>query len=109
MVYWGLDLLHHIHALLDLGEYSITIGGEKILANGLRIGVKETSIRRVRLDKRLVIPPKTTVQLQAKLEGSSTEDICIQSVHDLKEAVMPYAVVRGNAIIPVVLKKDKVQ
>jgi hypothetical protein len=31
----GFDLLHHLHALLDLGEYSIMIGGEKILANGL--------------------------------------------------------------------------
>lgn len=72
----GLDLLHHLHAVIDLSEYTIKIGEEKILANCIRVGEKGTSIRRVKLDKRLVIPPKTTVQLQAKLEGSSTEDIC---------------------------------
>ena len=57
------------------------MGDEKIVANGLRIGVKETSVRRVRLDKRLVIPLKT------------------------KGAIMADAVVRGNAMIPVVLSQ----
>jgi len=99
-----LDLLHHLHAVIDLSEYTIKIGEEKILANRIRVGGKGTSIRRVKLDKRLVIPPKTTVQLQAKLEGSSTEDICIQPVHDLKGAMMPHTVVTGSSMIPVVIK-----
>ena len=86
-----MDLLH---AIIDLAEYTIKIGSERLKANCIQDGDLRSKIRKVQLPKRIVIPHKTTVQFSAKLEEGSNEDICIQPTHQLKGLVMPHAVVK---------------
>ena len=100
----GLDLLCHLHAIIDLTEYTIKIGSERLMANCIQAGDQRSKIRKVQLPKRIVIPHKTTVQFSAKLEEGSHEDICIQPTQQLKGLVMPHAVVKGDEKVPIVIK-----
>ena len=60
----GLDLLYHLKVVIDLAEYTVQIGAERLLASCIKIGEQRSKIRKVQLQEKMVITPKSTVQFR---------------------------------------------
>ena len=68
-----------------------------------KAGDKDIKVFRIQLNKRITVPPMSTIQCTVKLAANDFDtDICFQPFPDLKGITMPYVVVPSKAEIPVV-------
>jgi len=100
----GLDLLKHLKAIIDLVDFNIIIKGEKIPAYIMKSKEEDVKICRVELDKQVVVPPKSSLQMRANLKGECNKTIMIQPSDNLKGLLMPNIITIANSTVPISLK-----
>ena len=100
----GLDFLQYMHAVVNLNDYSITIGKDKIPINTFSNNQKTSKLCQLKLEKKLVIEPKSTVQLPAKMSEGLQGNVIIQPSKSLKGLAMPYILTENNTTVPITLK-----
>lgn len=72
-----------------------------MVAKFAKAGDKDIKVSRIQLNKRITVPPMSTIQRTVKLENDFDTDVCFQPFPDLKGITMPYVVVPNKAEIPV--------
>ena len=75
-----------------------------MVAKFAKAGDNDIKVSRIQLNKRITVPPMSTIQCTVKLENDFDTDVCFQPFPDLKGITMPYVVVPNKAEIPVVFK-----
>lgn len=73
-----------------------------MVAKFAKAGDKDIKVSRIQLNKRITVPPMSTIQCTVKLENDFDTDVCFQPFPDLKGITIPYVVVPNKAEIPVV-------
>jgi len=100
----GLDVLKHVKAVINLVDYEVAINGEIIPASIKDEKGGQIKVCRVELSRKVVVPPQTEVQLEAKLHGNCNGDVIVQPTTKLKGLLMPNILTSAKEQIPVILR-----
>ena len=98
----GLDFLHNYKVDIKLSTNTISINGEEIYASVVRSGETDIKVSRVKLARRVVIPPNTVQTVTGEAEHNLEGDVILQPVNQHKHLLMPRSVGKcSNKEVPV--------
>ena len=85
----GLDFLHNYKVDIKLSTNTISINGEEIHASVVRSGETDIKVSRVKLARRVVIPPNTVQTVTGEAGHTLEGDVILQPVNQHKHLLMP--------------------
>ena len=98
----GLDFLHNYKVDIKLSTNTISINGEEIYASVVRSGETDIKVSRIKLARRVVIPPNTVQIVTGEAEHNLERDVILQPVNQHKHLLMPHSVGKcSNKEVPV--------
>ena len=97
-----MDFLHHYQVDIKLSTDSINIIGEEIYASIVRSGETDIKVSRVKLARRVVIPPNTVQTVSGEAEHNMEGDVILQPSNQHEHLLMPRSLGKvTNEAVPV--------
>ena len=93
----GLDFLKHHQAIINLQDFSVSIGQMKIPIKCLyNENHEKVNILEFKMKKKLVIPPKSCIYADVKFDQTPDFDVVINPYHNIQGLLSPNCVTKRS-------------